>query len=304
MVHLPRRLSGDDGSIYRSERGEQRIKQQYRDFVDTLSFNVERRWIETESGLTHVLVAGKPSAQPLLVFHGANLVNPVTLSWFRSLTESFRIYAPDLLGQPGFSAPNRWSPGSDVPGIWVAQLLDELDLEQAPMVGLSYGARVILTLASVAPDRITRAGLLVPAGLDRVSLIQLLADLGWPAMRYRYFPTQSNLETVIRRLFTEPPTNIDDEVIEHIGTVLRSVTLEVNLPPAVTAEELSSFTAPVFVAAASDDPLFPSHLVLARAREVLSNLEVSMRLEGERHIPSPAGRRRTMAYLETFLMDE
>lgn len=303
MVHLPRRSSGDDESIYRSERGEQRIKQQYRDFLDTLSIEVERRWIETESGTTHVLVAGDPSAQPLFVFHGANFVNPVTLSWFRPLTESFRIYAPDLLGQPGFSAPKRWSPESDALGIWVTQLLDELDLEQAPMVGLSYGASVILKLASVAPERIARAGLLVPAGFDRVPLIQLLVDLGWPAMRYRYFPTRSNLETVIRRLFAEPPADIDDEVIEHVGTVLRSVKLEVNLPPAATAEELSSFTAPVFVAAASDDPLFPSHLVLARAREVLSNLEVSMRLDGERHIPSPAARRRTMAYLATFLTE-
>lgn len=303
MVHLPRRSSGDDGSIYRSERGEQRIKQQYRDFLDTLSIDVERRWIETESGLTHVLVAGEPSAQPLLVFHGANLVNPVTLSWFRPLTESFRIYAPDLLGQPGFSAPKRWSPESDALGIWVTQLLDELELQCVPMAGISYGAGVILRVASVAPGRIARAGLLVPMGLDRISLMQLLIDLGWPAMRYRYFPTRSNLEAVIRVLFTEPPSNIDNQVIEHVGTVLRSVNLEVPFPPATTAEELSSFTAPVFVAAASDDPLVPAHLVHAQARAVLSNIEVSMRLEGERHLPSPAARRKTMAYLETFLAE-
>lgn len=301
MVRLPRPSRG--GGIYRSDRGERRIKQQYRDYLDSIDTNLERRWIETDHGVTHLLVTGDESDPPLFVFHGGNLTNPGTLPWFLPLADSYRIYAPDTIGHPGFSAQTRLSPNEDAFARWVEELLDAFDIEQVPMIGPSYGAGIILRVATYAPERIEKAGLLVPAGLGSGSILNLMRGLVWPTYRYRLFPTQNNLDAVIEAMFTESASDLDDHTIKHLGTVLRQVKLERRMPPAATEEELAGFDAPVLVGAATDDILFPADVVLPRSRAVIPNLEVTMRLEDQQHVPGPNARDKVIRYLRTFLED-
>lgn len=51
---------------------------------DLLDISVGDEWVETSVGRTHVLVAGDPSAQPVVVLQGGNVTNPVTLAWFQA----------------------------------------------------------------------------------------------------------------------------------------------------------------------------------------------------------------------------
>lgn len=291
------------GSIYRSERGERRIKQAYRRLLEGLEPAVERRWVETDVGVTHLLVTGDADAPPLVVFHGGNMINPVSLAWFLPLADTYRLLAPDTIGQPGFSAEVRPPPGSDGHARWVVQLLDGLGLGRVPMIGPSYGGGIVLRTATHAPDRVARAGLIVPAGLGTAPLHAIARSLLWPALKYRLIPSRPHLEGVLEALFTADVADLDEHTVDLIGTVMREVRLDGRLPPAATAADLAGFDAPTFVAAATDDVLFPASTVLPRARAVLPNLDVTVRLDGERHIPGPRARDRLLRYLRAFLAD-
>ena len=71
-----------EATIYRSAAGEAEFLALYDRFLSRLDIPYESRTLETRFGTTHLLVAGSVGAQPLMLFHGGNVVNPLTLKWF------------------------------------------------------------------------------------------------------------------------------------------------------------------------------------------------------------------------------
>ena len=128
----------------------------------------------------------------LVALQGGNVVNPLTLAWLGPLVATCRIYAPDTIGQPGKTRGPRVSANDSSLGDWVVDVLDALELPSAAFVAASYGAGVFLRLATVAPTRIDRAVLVVPAAMTSVPVRSMLslaagywriASCGGPASR-------------------------------------------------------------------------------------------------------------------------
>lgn len=277
--------------IYRSRAGERRLKTLY-DLVADLEAAFDRRFVDTRFGTTHVLAAGPETAPPLVVFHGGNVVNPISLAWFLPLADEFRLYAPDTIGHPGYSAQTRLSPRDESYGRWVCDVLDGLGLERVPMIGPSYGGGILLRTAVHAPDRIERAGLVVPAGLGTGSIRRLVREIVLPMLAYRLAPNRARLERAVQPMFTAPAETLDERLLAVVGTVFEEVKLERSFPKPVTAAELAGFDAPTLLAVAEDDVFFPPEVVVPRACEVIERLEVVVRLRGESHVPGAADRER------------
>jgi pimeloyl-ACP methyl ester carboxylesterase len=290
--------------IYRSAGGERALKRLYEDLLTNLDASFERQWVETRFGETHVLVTGPDDGPPLVVFHGGNAVNPISLEWFLPLADEFRLYAPDTIGHPGFSAQTRLSPRDESYGVWVVDVLDELDLGCVPTIGPSYGGGIVLRTATHAPDRIERAGLVVPSGLGTGSLRRMLLDILLPMLAYRLCPSRARLERAVQPMFSEPAAELDETLLAVVGTVFEEVKLERSFPKTVTANELAGFDAPTLLAVADDDVFFPPNVVIPRARAAVSNLERVVLLEGESHFPAPDARAALCDELRTFLSAE
>jgi pimeloyl-ACP methyl ester carboxylesterase len=289
-----------DGGIYRSEAGKREIERRYREMVDSLGESDER-WIETRYGETHTLVAGPDDGTPVLVFHGGNMVNPVSLAWFYPLADEFRLYAPDTIGHPGLSAETRVSPRDSSYGEWVVDLLDGLGLDRVAMVGPSYGGGIILRTAVHAPERIERAALVNPAGLGTGSIARMTREVVLPMYLYRSRPTRERLNRAVAPLFTDPVEEVDREVVDLIGTVFREVRLERSLPKRASREELAGFGAPTLLVTCEEDVFFPPDRVRPRAEDVISYLLGTVVLDREGHIPSERGRERIVEELRAFL---
>lgn len=292
------------GGIYRSRRGEQRIKRLYECLLADLDASFKRRRVDTRFGETHVLVTGPADAPPVVAFHGGNVVNPVSLEWFLPLADEYRLYAPDTIGHPGYSAQTRLSPRDDSYGRWAVDVLDGLGFERVPMIGPSYGGGIVLRTATYAPDRISRAGLVVPAGLGTGSMRRLLAEIVAPMLWYRIAPNRARLERAVQPMFSEPVSAVDDAVIDLVGAVFDEVRLERSFPKPVTAADLEEFDAPTLLAVAEEDIFFPPDVVVPRAKEVIENLEGIVRLRGESHFPAPGARRELCEHLAAFLRGE
>lgn len=289
------------GTIYRSRRGKARILDLYDRGVAALGMEVEERWVETRFGETHVLVVGPTGAPPLVAFHGGNALNPLSLAWFRPLARRWRIHAPDTVGHPGKSAETRLDPRGDGYGLWAGDALDGLGLERVPMVGPSYGAGIILRLAAVAPERVERAALVVPAGLVEPRRVALLARLALPTLGYRLSSTPGRLRSVSRILFTEPPEGL---WLEALGAILQEVEVERRMPRPATGRELAGYRGPTLVMAAEGDLLFPGRDVLARAAEVVPGRVDAELLKGQRHVPSGVALGRVNERILRFLVPD
>lgn len=257
-------------SIYRTPEGQATIYAIYNRQLAALGIETESRMISTRFGVTHVLVTGPQDGPPLVLLHGGNTTNPITLGWVRPLMAKYRVYAPDTPGHPGKSASKRLSPRDNSYGEWVADTLDGLGLPQAAFMAGSYGAGILLRIAVVAPERVSAAVVMIPSGLISIPWRTMLFDLLIPLIFYKLAPSRERLIRILRPMFVDEP--IAEEVLEITEAVFRYVQVEAEMPRNATKDELARFTAPVLVLAAEKDRLFPAKLVLARAPQVFQNL--------------------------------
>ena len=115
--------SATPSSIYKTPEGEAEIRALYGEVLANLGLAHESLTVGTRFGDTHVLAVGPVSAPPAVFFPGGNFLNPTCLRWFLPLAQGHRLYAPDIVGQPGLSAQSRPSPGGDGHAFWVEDVL-------------------------------------------------------------------------------------------------------------------------------------------------------------------------------------
>ena len=253
----------------------------YEEALARLGPGCERRRIGTSFGETHVILAGPEDAPPLVVLPGGNFLSPLCLSWFLPLAATFRLYAPDIVGQPGLSARTRPSARGDGHARWLGEVLDGLGLGLASFVGISYGAGLVLRLAGLAPGRVSGAVLVSPAGIAAGPIWPMLREVALPMLVYRASPKRERLLRAARPILTD----LEELYVRQLGLVYRHVKLDRELPRAATGEELAGYAAPTLLFAAENDLFFPAERVIPRATGIIPNLETETLL-GSGHVPS------------------
>jgi pimeloyl-ACP methyl ester carboxylesterase len=285
----------DSPSIYRSSEAQAAIRELYDRARIALPMATDSRMVPTRFGETHVLLAGPADGQPLVIFGGGNVVGPLTLGWFTGLASTFRLIAPDTIGQPGLSAGTRVSGRDASLGEWALDVLEAMQLDQVRAVGISYGAGVLLRLAEVAPERITSAALVVPSGLTGSpigAMLRLAAGYG----RYRLRPSRAAAASVTKLLSHREP---DPLMVESVELSFGGTRLETDMPRLAQRADLARFRAPVLVAAAEHDPLFPPKRVLPAARALFDGVETAV-ITDSGHILSPDAAARLTDRLAAF----
>ena len=91
-------------------------------------------------------------------------------SWVRH----FHIYAVDLIGEPGLSAPSRPPLDSDAYALWLDDVLRELSITRTSLVGVSFGGWLALGYASRRPEAVAKVVAICPAGVGRQKIGVLL----------------------------------------------------------------------------------------------------------------------------------
>jgi pimeloyl-ACP methyl ester carboxylesterase len=148
---------------FKSEESRARFMAAYDAALAEWPVAFEELDVPTQLGPTHVIASGPADASPLLLlpsFAGTALV------WrpnAEGLSSQFRIYAVDVIGQPGKSVARRTLRNRDF-APWLAEVMDGLGLARASIVGCSFGAFLALNQALATPDRVERVVLISPAG--------------------------------------------------------------------------------------------------------------------------------------------
>ena len=125
-------------------------------------------------GDTFVIVSGAPLAPPVVLFHGSGTNSA---SWMRDVAtwqQHHRVYAVDIIGEPGLSAPSRPPLASPAHAEWLDEVWAGLGLETASVVGISLGGWLGLDFAVRRPHRVTALSLIAPSGIGRQNHMLLL----------------------------------------------------------------------------------------------------------------------------------
>ncbi len=154
-------------SIYKSEEGARAVRERYLQFLQYWPVPSQQLRVSTRQGETFVVACGEESAPPLLLFHGGSANSAMWIGDVASWAAHFRIYAVDMIGEPGLSAPSRPRLASEAHALWLDDVLGGLSLTRVSIVGVSLGGWLALDYATRRPDRVERLALLCPAGVGR-----------------------------------------------------------------------------------------------------------------------------------------
>jgi pimeloyl-ACP methyl ester carboxylesterase len=164
--------------IYRSADGARAVEELYRAFLARWPVPNEQLRLDTREGETFVVACGPPEAPPLLLLHGSAANSAMWMGDVAAWAEHFRVYAVDMIGEAGLSAPSRPPLASERYAWWLDDVLCALDVGGAvSIVGVSLGGWLALDYATRRPDRVERMALLCPGGVGRLKVGVLIAAL-------------------------------------------------------------------------------------------------------------------------------
>lgn len=289
-------------TIFQDTGAKERIRAWYERFHSRLSVPTESREVDTRFGSTHVLIGGPEDAPPLILLHGALASSAHASVELEPLYERFRVHAVDVIGQSVMSAEVRLPVDDDSYGQWLLDVFDALALPRAHLVAVSWGGFVALRLAALAPERIERLALLVPAGLIPSPFWEGFTRFGWPMLVYRMFPSEERFKAALRGLLTTP----DPHWSGYLKEAFAAFRMSFKEPTQVRPGELSGLRAPTLLVAADRDMSFPGQAMIERAKELIPSLEETELLEQCNHCPptTPEFRGWLGARIRRFLLAE
>ncbi len=193
---------------------------------------VDGNWI-------HYRVAGPVDAPPMIHQHGFAVSGTYMLPTAARLTDSFRVFVPDL---PGFGQ----SPKPEVPlnieelGTALHHFMDAVEIEQAIVVGNSLGCAITAELLAEAPEKVSKA---------------ILVSLAGGAHNR---PLGKGLLQMAHDGLVEPPSLLPVVVPDYLRFgVVRALRLFVAMTKFPAYQRIMSMPVPVMVVIGSEDPVRP-----------------------------------------------
>jgi pimeloyl-ACP methyl ester carboxylesterase len=264
-------------SAFKTPEGEAAFLAAYDAAMKLWPVPYEEIEIPAQFGMTHVVASGPKDAPPLVLLHGYFATLTMWSTNVADFSKDYRVYAIDVMGQPGKSTPDPDEPIRDAAdfGAWLSATLDGLNLDRISLVGMSYGGWLALNLALTAPERIRKLVLLSPAA----SFQPLVRQFSVRGMLMGFFPTRFTVNSCFGWMgFKATPGDTDARLVldlVYLGLKhfrLPQETMRI-MPNVFSDDELRALRVPVLLLIGENEVIYDAAEALARARTLLPNFE-------------------------------
>jgi pimeloyl-ACP methyl ester carboxylesterase len=277
-------------SLYRSPRARIELLSFYDKALRNWPIPFEERFVESWSGRTHVLVCGKAGAKPLLLFHG---IGNNSLMWrynVAQLGEHFQLYLIDTINDPGKSeASIEFNSDADY-ARWTTELLDELGITKALLLGHSKGGWIALNMMICAPGRVEKTVLLAPAvGINSAVRRQFMMR----SLRVALLPTKKAVTSYLSYM-SGSESHVSAAYAEYLSRLIRGTKHKLIRHRLFSDDELRSIDTPILLMFGDQEVSVEYRKVIERARACIKPLKVEIisgaghALQGEK--PDAVGR--------------
>lgn len=260
-------------------RGQEVMIAWYERIQAGLCIPYESITVPTRFGQTHLIAVGENGAPPLVLVQGLGGNAMLWEPQLADLSRTHRVYALDVIGQMGKSAAT-WLPYRDDSfSEWLVDTLNALGIDQTDIVGLSFGARLVMRFSAFAPRRVKRVALLSPIGIamQRLSIIWRILPLGVDLQK----PSDKTICDLVHAILDVPGHRLDENCAEAMYIVFKHYRpvaglkktldgLALFLP--LAASELERLSAPTLLLVGEHEQLCNAPAVIARGRRLLSHL--------------------------------
>ncbi len=273
--------------IYKSLEGERLVRERYLAFLERWPVANQQIRIPTSQGPTFVIASGSEGAPPLLLLHGGAANSAMWMGDIRAFTSCFRVYAIDMIGEAGLSAPARPPLCSDAHALWLDEVLRALSIDRAALAGVSLGGWLALDYATRRPGRVERVAVLCPGGVGRQKIAIVLATI---ALRMcGAWGKRKLAERILGRPPADPPPAVK-AFLNFVSLIHQHFRSRMVKLPIFSDDALRRLTMPVLAIVGARDVLLNSAGTRSRLESHAPNAEVVYLPEAGHLIPGQTAR--------------
>lgn len=261
--------------IYKSKTGKQILLEKYDSVLQQFSFPYITHTIHTQFGETFLIECGQKENPPLFLLHGAYSNLLAWLGDIEPLSKSYRVFAIDIIGEPGKSDETRLNYQSNEYAVWLEELRNGLSLDQVAMMGMSQGGWLALHYAITYPNKVSNLFLISPAGINPTK----------PAFIFRAMVYSLMGKAGIKRLnrYVLGSVKIDQVAEDFMELVHRCVHPRFTKEVIFKDEELCRLIMPVHVLGGDQDVVRSNEAIISRMKGLLPDFTYQM-IQGVGHV--------------------
>ena len=252
-------------TIYKSPEGYKTLMAFYDANLKRWPVPYECLTVPTRHGETHLIASGPPDASPLVLIRGAGGNALLWAPAITHLSQTFRAYAVDVIGESGKSAPTRPSYKGTTYGEWMVDVFDALKIERANVAGTSRGGWLTLKIAQFAPGRVDHIVPMCAEGIAPLSLgffMHMFPVLAFPGRK---------AVTRLLRFLTPSNLPVHDYLVEERLVVYKTFRQSWMRPSVFTDDELCQISAPTLLLYGRQDVVYNLEAIRKRITRLPDN---------------------------------
>lgn len=270
-------------SVFKTEAGRDKFRAYYGRVLSQFPFG--QQYVETTYGKTFMLTAGLESNPPIILLHGSCSNSAFWFPEIMTLSNNYRVYAVDIIGEAGNSEEYRPDLNSDAFALWMKDVLGALSLERTVLIGNSLGGWMALKFATAYPELISGLILIASAGLAQIRP-QFLLNVGQTQQADGTVPV--NPEIIGEQ-------SIPKEVLDFMNLIVENYNPIQDLP-IYADEQLHRLNMPVLFIDGEDDVIIDAQKSAQRLSRLIPSAVIRL-LPNCGHVVT-----NSMEYILPFLM--
>jgi pimeloyl-ACP methyl ester carboxylesterase len=257
-------------SAFKTHEGEAAFLTAYDAAMKLWTVPYDEMDVPTRFGTTHVIVSGPKDAPPMVLLHGYWATSTMWAPNTADFSTDYRVYAVDVMGQPGKSIPAEPIRNAADYADWLTATLDALHLDCVCLVGMSFGGWLALNYAVAAPARLQKLVLLSPGGF-----LPMVRQFSLRGMLMVAVPTRYTVNSFMQWLGltatnARPVRELMYLGLKHFRVPPETVRV---MPTVFSDDELRAMRVPTLLLIGDHEVISAPAAALARARRLMPDLE-------------------------------
>lgn len=263
-------------SVWKSPEGERMVRERYLEILKYWPVPNRQLHVPTREGETFVIdssaACGDQNAPPLLLLHGSVANSAMWMGDVAAWAPHFRIFAVDMIGDAGLSAPSRPPFASEAHALWLDDVMQALGLERASLVGTTLGGWLAFDYATRRPERVDALVAMCPAGMGRQKLGVVFKTI--PLRMMGPWGRRKAAELVLGHAPQENPTPAMQYFLNFMALIHKNFRVRVVKLPVFSDEALKRLSMPVTAIVGANDVLMDSAETQRRLERNVPGAEV------------------------------
>lgn len=264
---------------FKSKQGEAEYLAAYDAMMAYFPAPYEEMDILGTYGCTHLVASGPQNGSALVLLHGGRASLTMWSANMADLSRLHRVYAVDIIGQPGKSIANQKFQRREDLIPWFSELLEALNIQRPDLVGQSYGGWFALAYALRKPERVHKIALISPAAC----FLPLSFQHALQGARMFFFPSRSAMrnfklwETYLPNL--QDPQNLAffEAKLEQLYLGFKHYRCQgESTPDTFSDQELLSLKAPMMLLIGQQEVIYDPVKSIERAQRLIPTLQAHL----------------------------